>query len=327
MGKTIVRRGAEYFSRLFFLGLAWSGLTWLILADPIQALDFSGPKYSDPARPIQVEVGDDFAIVLEANPTTGFQWQLGDELPADVLTLVINEYQGAETDLVGAGGQDIWVFQATGPGKAVIGLEYLRPWERDSESVKTVKFTVLVKSPETPAGSSSISSAEAEQLIADQAQAVVLALKHKEFVKFSGFFHPDQGVRFSPYTYIDPDKDVILTADKITGLLGSGEKMLWGSYAGSGSPIRLSLAGYYRRFIYDRDFALAQQIGYNQFIGRSTTINNIFAVYPEAIVAEYYSPGSDPKYKGLDWKSLRLVFEKKGDIWYLVGLVHDEWTI
>jgi UDP-N-acetyl-2-amino-2-deoxyglucuronate dehydrogenase len=31
--------------------------------------------------------------------------------------------------------------------------------------------------------------------------------------------------------------------------------------------------------------------------------------------------------EGMDWRSLRLVFEKKNDIWYLVGIIHDQWTI
>jgi hypothetical protein len=37
--------------------------------------------------------------------------------------------------------------------------------------------------------------------------------------------------------------------------------------------------------------------------------------------------GFDPEYEGMDWRSLRLVFEKKNDIWYLVGIIHDQWTI
>lgn len=42
---------------------------------------------------------------------------------------------------------------------------------------------------------------------------------------------------------------------------------------------------------------------------------------------EYHFPGFEKKYEGKDWKSLRLVFEKKNDRWYLVGIVHDQWTI
>jgi hypothetical protein len=29
----------------------------------------------------------------------------------------------------------------------------------------------------------------------------------------------------------------------------------------------------------------------------------------------------------MDWQSLRLVFEETAGNWYLVGIVHDQWTI
>jgi hypothetical protein len=29
----------------------------------------------------------------------------------------------------------------------------------------------------------------------------------------------------------------------------------------------------------------------------------------------------------MDWESLRLVFQEEGGVWYLVGVIHDEWTI
>ena len=32
-------------------------------------------------------------------------------------------------------------------------------------------------------------------------------------------------------------------------------------------------------------------------------------------------------FDGMDWKSLRLVFQEKDNIWYLVGIIHDGWTI
>jgi len=42
---------------------------------------------------------------------------------------------------------------------------------------------------------------------------------------------------------------------------------------------------------------------------------------------EYHFPGIDPQYGGLDWRSLRLVFQQSGGEWYLVGIIHDQWTI
>lgn len=111
----------------------------------VLALDFSGPKYTDPAKPIQAKVGQEFGLLLESNPTTGYQWQLAEQPDQDVATMVINEYLGAESDRLGAGGHELWIFQATGPGKTVIKLAYLRPWEKDKKPDKTVQYTVVVK--------------------------------------------------------------------------------------------------------------------------------------------------------------------------------------
>jgi hypothetical protein len=44
------------------------------------------------------------------------------------------------------------------------------------------------------------------------------------------------------------------------------------------------------------------------------------------MVVEYYFPGFDPQYEGMDWRSLRLIFLQDNDVWYLAGIVHDQWT-
>jgi hypothetical protein len=46
-------------------------------------------------------------------------------------------------------------------------------------------------------------------------------------------------------------------------------------------------------------------------------------VYPKAQFVEYHFPGFDAKYEGLDWKSLRLIFDQKGTEWLLIGIQHD----
>lgn len=304
-----------------------AGFLWLFFwCTAAAALNFSGPKYTDPAKTIRVKVGQEFGLLLESNPTTGYQWQLAEQPDLDVVTLVINEYQGAESDRLGAGGHELWIFQATGPGQAVIKLAYLRPWEKDKKPSQTVKYTVLVKdAAPTPGGR--LLPDEAKTIIADKAQAVIAALKNKDFVKLAGFFHPAKGVRFSPYAYININRDVVLKSDQVAPLITSGQVKTWGKYDGSGLPIELSLAGYYRQFIYSGDFASATQVGYNQFLGRSNIANNIFAVYPEAITVEYYLPGPKTEDRDFAWQSLRLIFEKSEAGWYLVGISHDGWTI
>ena len=135
------------------------------------------------------------------------------------------------------------------------------------------------------------------------------------------------GVRFSPYAYVDVDKDLVFTADKVKKLATDSTLYLWGYYDGSGEPIRLKFSDYYKKFIYDVDFLNAEQVGYNKTLGHGNSLNNSFEVYKNSIIVEYYFSGFDPQYGGMDWRSLRLVFEKKNDVWYLVGIIHDQWTI
>jgi len=45
------------------------------------------------------------------------------------------------------------------------------------------------------------------------------------------------------------------------------------------------------------------------------------------VIVEYYFPGFDPDFKGMAWRSLRLVFQELQDQWYLTGVIHSEWTI
>ncbi len=57
--------------------------------------------------PIEVEVGQEFAITLRSNPTTGYQWQLVGLSDEDIVKLVGSEYKGPEAELVGAGGEEV----------------------------------------------------------------------------------------------------------------------------------------------------------------------------------------------------------------------------
>jgi hypothetical protein len=61
-------------------------------------------------------------------------------------------------------------------------------------------------------------------------------------------------------------------------------------------------------------------------LGGGNSIDNSSEFYPEAKIVEYYFSGFDPQYGGMDWRSLRLVFSELNDTWYLVGVIHDEWT-
>lgn len=156
---------------------------------------------------------------------------------------------------------------------------------------------------------------------------VVDILKEKDMEALSNYIHPTKGVRFSPYANVDVEKDQIFTREEVAKLGEDTEVYTWGYYDGSGEPINLNFNDYYNRFVYDKDFANPHIIGNNTIIGESNTINNIHEVYPDGHFIEFHFTGFEEEFEGLDWKSLRLVFEQYEGQWYLVGIVHSEWTI
>ena len=157
------------------------------------------------------------------------------------------------------------------------------------------------------------------------ADQVIRALADKDLETVASFVHPQQGLRFSPYAFIREEHQVFM-AEELTGLLALELVTTWGRYDGSGEPIDLTFEEYYEEFVYSSDFANADQVAVNERLGQGNTINNVEEFYPEASFVEYYILGTE-KFGGMDWESLRLVFIQEDDIWLLVGIVHDEWTI
>lgn len=85
------------------------------------------PMQNQAGETVQVYVGNDFSIVLESNPTTGYSWQLS-SLPEKELISFINSYfETKESAAVGASGRQVWVFKALKAGKATIHFKYVRP--------------------------------------------------------------------------------------------------------------------------------------------------------------------------------------------------------
>jgi hypothetical protein len=178
-------------------------------------------------------------------------------------------------------------------------------------------------SPQTPAQAST----EKRVIIQEKADKILQALKNKDLTEVSNYVHPQKGLRFTPYTYINTTTDRVFAASGLPGLFSDNTTYSWGKYDGSGQPIQLTFSDYYAKFIYDKNFLAAPQICFNQVFQRGNMINNITMAYPQGAVLEYYFPGFVTQYEGKDWESLKLVFEQDGPTWYLVGLVHEQWTI
>ncbi|MBN2285755.1 MAG: hypothetical protein JXI43_04865 [Tissierellales bacterium] len=161
-----------------------------------------------------------------------------------------------------------------------------------------------------------------------EALKIMDLLKNKDADSLAAFISPTNGVRFSPYSTVDLSRHIVFSSqDDIINMFENTSLYDWGNYDGTGDAILLSFNDYYSRFIYDAEFLNAPFISVNTFSELNQIHNNINEIYPGHAVVEFHFSGFDPLYNGMDWKSLILVFETSGDMWYLVGIIHSEWTI
>jgi phage terminase large subunit-like protein len=158
---------------------------------------------------------------------------------------------------------------------------------------------------------------------------VLSYLKTKKYDSLAQFIHAEKGVRFSPYAFIDTMHDKVISVELLNRWTDKKkqEKINWGNKDATGDPIISTIDEYVNSFVYDVDFSKADSTKVNQFIGGGNAQNNLLPIYPGHNFVESYFKGADKKMEGMDWRSLRLVFKYMDSKYYLVGMVHDEWTI
>lgn len=93
---------------------------------------------------IKVNMGDEFIIMLKANRTTGYGWQIDRALDGNRLEQLGVKYVAEDKGVVGSGGVEEWRFKAIGTGKSRIYFKYVRPWEKTEPAAEKKTFNVEV---------------------------------------------------------------------------------------------------------------------------------------------------------------------------------------
>ena len=161
----------------------------------------------------------------------------------------------------------------------------------------------------------------------ERADDVLELLKEEDYPTLSQLIHPEKGVTFTPYSTVSADYDRTLSPEEISALPYDDSLYVWGVADGSGAPIYVTSMDYFQRYVYNADFTQAPNVGVDTVMMSGNALENIALAYPEGRFVDYCFPGIDPQLEGFDWCSLKLVFEPWQGDWYLVGIVHSEWTI
>jgi hypothetical protein len=178
-------------------------------------------------------------------------------------------------------------------------------------------------------GSTQTITSYKDSILLNLTQDILTEIKDKNYLTPANYIDPVSGVRFSPYAYVDTIDNVILSKEKFAAQAGKAkqDKIVWGVVYPTEESINMTLNEYMQKFVYDVDFFKPEKRSVNKFIGAGNSFNNLKLVYRNCDFTESHFSGFEEKYGGMDWRSLRLVFKERKGKFFLVGVVHDKWTI
>jgi inhibitor of cysteine peptidase len=87
-------------------------------------------KLTEEFNKVTVNKGDVFYIALASNPSTGYTWEV--KLKSGKASIVKEAFLSAvsrDSEVVGAGGTEVFIFQAEEAGTIRIKADYKQPWK------------------------------------------------------------------------------------------------------------------------------------------------------------------------------------------------------
>ncbi|HEU0075609.1 MAG TPA: protease inhibitor I42 family protein [Dehalococcoidia bacterium] len=135
-------------------------LIFCVLTLALLTVSCGGDDESTPSFPAEVQLTDaddgstvqlalrgELIVALASNPTTGFGWSVGEGSDEGLVLQGEPRYvpAGSTTPVVGAGGTEVFSFEAEDSGTSRLVLEYRRPFEPDVAPEQTFSVTVEIR--------------------------------------------------------------------------------------------------------------------------------------------------------------------------------------
>ncbi|HET6496504.1 MAG TPA: protease inhibitor I42 family protein [Thermoleophilia bacterium] len=135
----------------------WSILAAVILSVAVAGLVSACSSKTDPEPPApleitqdengttqDVQIGQDVRIALDASPTTGYQWGVIGQVPAQLERIGEPQFTPA-SDAIGAKGTEVWTFVARSAGEGSLKMKYWRSFEPTVPALAKFRVVLRVK--------------------------------------------------------------------------------------------------------------------------------------------------------------------------------------
>jgi predicted secreted protein len=95
----------------------------------------------------ELRVGDELAVALCSNPSTGYSWEQPEIADPAVVRVVDSAYHapGASLPIVGAAGGQVMTVRGLAAGQTSVLVRYSRPWAGGEKGTWTYTLTVTVR--------------------------------------------------------------------------------------------------------------------------------------------------------------------------------------
>jgi hypothetical protein len=154
---------------------------------------------------------------------------------------------------------------------------------------------------------------------------ILQAMKSKDYKTFASYIHPEKGITFSMYGFVDPKEDRHFSKEDFEKYQPTKTVFSWGAQDGSGDPYKATINDYLSNWVFSKDFTTSHY-SLNTFQGKGNSLNNLKEIYQGKDFTENFIKGTEENGK-MDWKTLRFVFEEFQGKQYLIAVVSDQWTI
>ena len=115
---------------------------YLVISSPKDVKMSSVLTAADNGRTVELPVGDEVALRLPENATTGYRWAI-DSADANLVDIKEGQYVST-SEKMGGGGEAQWLIKAKAPGATSIKLKRWRQWEGESSVVERYEITLRI---------------------------------------------------------------------------------------------------------------------------------------------------------------------------------------
>lgn len=174
-----------------------------------------------------------------------------------------------------------------------------------------------------------------EAILLQKTDKVFMNLSELNWTELSKEVHPEKGLTFSFYADIGSQNnhnEVTFSKSKVKEFNTDEEVYTWG-YDFSEKAFNFTANEYVMNFLLKYNSVNPIELDYTEITFNETSfesggmLNTIHTYFPEAVYVEYHSPPGenteDSPFAEYKWQSLRFVYEKVENEWYLFAIVRD----